>query len=101
MPFKHAAAFGIYPDREHIEEAVETLKAAGFRNTDLSVLAPENAGTKDLAHVKHSKALEGAAMGTLMGLAMGATLGWFAGAGSIPVPALAALVACGPTIAAF
>lgn len=101
MPSKHTAAFGIYPDREHIEEAVENLKSAGFRNTDLSVLAPENAGTKDLAHVKHSKASEGAALGTLVGLGAGGTLGWFAGAGAIPVPALATLVACGPIVAAF
>jgi hypothetical protein len=50
------------------------LKAAGFRNTDISVLMPENVGNKDLAHQRSTKAPEGAAAGAGTGLILGG--GW-------------------------
>ena len=57
------AVFGIYPNRTSAENAVDALKAANFRNTDISVLLPEGAGTKDFAHEKNTKAPEGATTG--------------------------------------
>lgn len=36
MAGKNTVAFGIYPDRASAEVAVETLKANGFRKTDIS-----------------------------------------------------------------
>ena len=56
---RNTSVFGIYRDRPSVEEAVDTLRAAGFRNTDISVLFQENEGTKDLAHEKNTKAPEG------------------------------------------
>ena len=56
---KNIAAFGIYRSRQNVEEAVQALKNADFRNTDISVLFSENVGTKDFAHEKHTKAPEG------------------------------------------
>jgi hypothetical protein len=53
---RNTSVFGIYRDRPSVEEAVDTLRAAGFRNTDISVLFQENEGTKDLAHEKNTKA---------------------------------------------
>lgn len=55
MAGKNTAVFGIYPTYEGAELAVNSLKEAGFRNTDISVLLPENLGTKDLAHKKTAK----------------------------------------------
>jgi len=52
MAGKNTAVFGIYPDRASVDSAVDALKAAEFRNTDISVLFPENSGTKDFAHEK-------------------------------------------------
>jgi len=57
---KNIAVFGLYRTQLQVEDAVEALKIAGFRNTDVSVLMPENVGSKDLAHEKHTKAPEGA-----------------------------------------
>jgi len=48
MTGKNTAAFGIYSTRAAVESAVDTLKAEGYRNTDVSVLFLQNAGTKDL-----------------------------------------------------
>jgi hypothetical protein len=50
MAGKNTAVFGIYPTYSAVERAVQALKDAGFRNTDISVLFPENVGTKDFAH---------------------------------------------------
>ena len=55
------AVYGIYTNRAHAEEAVEALRAAGFRADDLSVLLPENVGSKDFGYEKHTKAPEHAA----------------------------------------
>ena len=67
MAGKNTAVFGIYRSRAGAEEAVDALRAAGFRNTDVSVLLPENQGTKDFAHEKGTKAPEGAATGPQQG----------------------------------
>jgi hypothetical protein len=90
------SAFGIYPDRDTVNDAVESLKAAGFRNADISVLFPENEGSKDFAHEKHSKAPEGAVAGGGSGALIGAACGWLLGAGSVIVPALEPVAAAGP-----
>jgi hypothetical protein len=58
MAGKNTAVFGIYRTREDVEVAVDELRDSGFRSTDISVLFPENVGTKDFAHEKHTKAPE-------------------------------------------
>jgi uncharacterized protein YbjT (DUF2867 family) len=90
------SAFGIYPDRDTVNDAVDSLKAAGFRNADISVLFPENEGSKDFAHEKHSKAPEGAVAGGGSGGLIGAACGWLLGSGSVIVPALEPVAAAGP-----
>jgi len=47
MTGKNTAAFGLYRTQADVEYAVDLLRAEGFRNTDISVLFPENKGTKD------------------------------------------------------
>jgi hypothetical protein len=60
MEGKNTAAFGMYRTRTAVENAVDTLKSEGFRNTDISVLFLQNAGTKDFAHEKNTKDPESA-----------------------------------------
>ena len=71
MAGKNTAVFGIYPNYASVESAVDALRAAEFRNTDISVLFPENAGSKDFAHEKGTKAPEGAATGAGAGAVLG------------------------------
>jgi hypothetical protein len=47
MSGKNTAVFGIYPTHESADAAVDTLRAKGFRNTDVSVLFPQNLGSKE------------------------------------------------------
>ena len=101
MAGKNTAAFGIYNDQESVERAVDALKVAGYRNTDTSVLFPENEGTKDFAHEKHTKAPEGATTGAGSGALLGGTLGWLAGIGALAIPGLGPFIAAGPIMAAL
>jgi hypothetical protein len=101
MAGKNTAVFGIYRDRIGVERAVDALKNAGFRNTDVSVLFPENQGTKDFAHEKATKAPEGTAAGAGTGAVIGGTLGWLAGIGALAIPGVGPLIAAGPIAAAL
>ena len=86
MAGKNTAAFGIYSSRTGVENAVDALKDAGYRNSDISVLFPQNAGTKDFAHEKNTKAPEGATAGVTGGAVLGGALGWLAGIGALAIP---------------
>src|SRR5580765_8329042 len=101
MAGKNTAVFGIYPTYSAVDAAVEALRLAGFRNTDISVLFPENVGTKDFAHEKGTKAPEGAATGAGTGAVVGGTVGWLAGIGALAIPGLGPFIAAGPIMAAL
>jgi len=101
MAGKNTSVFGIYRNRGGVEQGVDGLRAAGFRNTDISVLFPENEGTKDFAHEKNTKAPEGTAAGAGTGAVIGGTLGWLAGIGALAIPGVGPLIAAGPIVAAL
>jgi hypothetical protein len=101
MAGTNKAVFGIYRDRVGVEEAVDALRQAGFRNTDISVLFPENQGTKDFAHEKSTKAPGGTAAGAGTGAVIGGTPGWLAGIGALAIPGVGPLIAAGPIVAAL
>lgn len=96
MAGKNTAVFGIYSTQTSAEAAVEALKNAGYRNTDISVLFPESQGTKDFAIEKDTKAPEGSATGALSGGVIGGTLGWLAGIGALAIPGVGPFIAAGP-----
>ena len=98
---KNTAVFGIYSSGIAVEEAANTLRLEGFRATDISVLFPDNTGSKDLAHEKSTKAPEGAAAGIGAGAVVGGALGWLAGIGALAIPALGPLVDAGPILGAL
>ena len=101
MAGKNTVVFGIYPQYADVENGVDALQAAGFRNTDISVLFPENVGTKDFAHKKETKAPEGTAAGATTGAVIGGGLGWLAGIGALAIPGLGPFIAAGPIMAAL
>ena len=101
MAGKNTAVFGIYSDRPGVEDAVDELKANDFRSADISVLFPENVGSKDFAHEKNTKAPEGATTGAGSGAVIGGTLGWLAGIGALAIPGVGPFIAAGPIVAAL
>src|SRR5258708_135995 len=101
MAGKNTAGFGIYTDRSNVDRALEDLKTARFSNNNVSVLFPENKGTKDFAHEKNTKAPEGATTGAGTGALLGGSLGWLAGIGALAIPGLGPFIAAGPIMAAL
>jgi hypothetical protein len=98
---KNTSVFGLYPDRTTVSDAVSVLHKEGFRPTDISVLASENAGSKDFAHEKHSRAPEGAAMGAAVGAIVGAAVAVAVSLQAGPIMGSGPLVSAGPVLAAF
>ena len=55
------AVFGIAKTESQAINIANQMKTAGFSENDISVLFPDKTGTRDFAHVQHTKAPEGAA----------------------------------------
>jgi hypothetical protein len=99
MAGKNTAVFGIYTSVEHAERAVDTLIAAGFANSAISVLTPDTSSTRDFAHHKDTKAPEGTTAGVTTGGVIGGTLGVLAGVGALAIPGVGPFIAAGPIMA--
>jgi hypothetical protein len=94
--------FGIYTSRQGVENAVQALRDANFRSSDISVLAPENLGDiRDIGTVKTTKAPEGATAGGTSGAVVGGVLGWLVGIGALAIPGIGPFLAAGPIMAAL
>jgi hypothetical protein len=98
---KNKSVFGIYASRSGVENAVTTLKDSGFQHSDVSVLLPENLGSREIATEKNTKAPEGATTGAGSGAVIGGTLGWLVGIGALAIPGLGPFIAAGPIMAAL
>lgn len=101
MAEKGTTILGIYPYYSSVEHAVQALKQAGFRNTNISVVFPENAGSMNFARELGEKAPEGVAGGGITGAVVGGTLSWLVGVGALAIPGLGPVIAAGPIMAAL
>jgi hypothetical protein len=99
MSRKNTALFGIYPTHASADAAVDTFKLKGFRHTDIAVMFPQNAGSKEFGHEKGAKSAEGAVAGGGVGAAVGGALAWLAGIGVLVIPGTGPYLAAGTVIA--
>ena len=99
MAGKNTAVFGIYASGQHAERAVDSIIAAGFASSDISVLLPDTRSTREFAHEKDTKAPEGTTAGVTTGGAIGGTLGVLAGIGALAIPGVGPFIAAGPIMA--
>ena len=95
------AVFGLYPNVERAESAVDALVNGRFSNDDVSVLMADQQGSKDFAHEKQTKAPEGTTTGVAAGGTIGGTLGLLAGIGALAIPGVGPLIAAGPIMGAL
>lgn len=93
--------FGIAKSHSQAEQIVERLQAAGFPNNEISILLPDTEGKHDIAHVKATKAPEGATTGVAAGGVTGGVLGLLAGIGALAIPGVGPFIAAGPIMAAL
>ena len=99
MANKNVAVFGIYKSVQSAEAAVDHLISAGFPNSAISVLLPDDDSTRAFAHQKNTKAPEGTTTGATTGGVVGGTLGLLAGIGALAIPGVGPLIAAGPIMA--
>lgn len=79
MSHTSIAVFGICPERRSADKALQTLRTAGFRNTDVSVVFSE-ADSGDPAQSEEGM------------------LAWLAGIGALSVPGMGLFIAAGPVM---
>ena len=94
-----SSVFGIYLTRNDAEAAVSALKAAGFQDSDVSVLVPQDIEKNSLPTQRATKAPAGATAGAGSGAVVGGTIGWLAGVGALLIPGLGPFIAAGPLVA--
>jgi uncharacterized protein YjbJ (UPF0337 family) len=99
MARSNTAVFGIYSTHAGIQSGTSALQGAGFRPTDIAALVPENQGSKDLAHEKHSKAPDIAFIGAIVGFIVGGVLAWLIVSGTIVIKGMRPLTTTGPVVA--
>lgn len=95
------AVYCIAQNRAQAETIVNNLKASSFSSEEISVLLPDQSGTRDFAHEQNTKVPEGAATGGVAGMGAGAILGWLAGIGTLAIPGVGPFIAAGPIMAAL
>jgi hypothetical protein len=95
------SVLGIVDSQLQAESIVLELQHAGFLQSALSVLFPDQDGTRDFAHEQHTKAPEVALAGVGAGGALGGALGVLAGIGVLAIPGLGPFIAAGPLVAAL
>jgi len=93
------SVLGIYSTRPATENAISAFRDNGFERTDISLLLPENLGSKEIVTEKETKAPEGASVGAGSGAVIGGTLGWLVGIGALAIPGLGPFIAAGPIMA--
>jgi len=89
------SVFGIATTHGQAERVVQQLQGQGFATSEISVLMPDTGGTRDVGHVKATKAPEGATTGAATGGATGGVVGLLA------IPGLGPFIAAGPIMAAL
>src|SRR5579864_7531451 len=97
---KNTSVLGIYSTRSGVENAIIAFREDGFSSSDVSVLLPENLGSKELATEKGTKAPEGVTAGAGTGAVIGGALGWLVGIGALAIPGVGPFIAAGPLVAA-
>src|SRR6187397_194694 len=93
------SVFGIATTHGQAERVVQQLQGQGFATSEISVLMPDTGGTRDVGHIKATKAPEGATTGAATGGATGGVIGLLAGIGAIAIPGVGPLIAAGPIMA--
>src|SRR5258708_36886786 len=91
---------GIATTQGQAERIGEQLQAQGFTASEISVLMPDTGGTRDVGHIKATKAPEGATTGAATGGVTGGVIGLLAGIGALAIPGVGPFIAAGPIIAA-
>lgn len=96
-----SSVYCIVKSEDQATRIVDSLRGSGFTTDDISVLFPDQAGTRDFAVDNSTKMPEGAAVGAGAGALAGGAFGWMLGIGALAIPGMGPLIAAGPIMAAL
>ncbi len=97
----HKSVLCIASSQAQVERIATRLKEAGFSVNDISVLFPDQSGTRDFAHVESTKSPEVAITGATTAGVIGGGLGWLVGIGVLVIPGVGPFIAAGPIMVAL
>jgi hypothetical protein len=97
----HKSVLCIASSQAQVERIANRLKEADFSVNDISVLFPDQSGTRDFTHVEGTKSPETALTAATSAGVVGGGLGWLAGIGALAIPGVGPFIAAGPIMAAL
>jgi hypothetical protein len=95
------AVFCIVDNRASAVRVAESLRTAGFRESEISFIMADSDKRGEIVVEGETKAPEGAATGAGSGMLLGGALGWAVGIGALAIPGLGPFIAAGPIMAAL
>jgi hypothetical protein len=94
---QHVSTYGIYPSMAAVLAGTEALRAARFRQTDISVLYSDKPQVRRF----FLESPEAAMASVATGLTLGGLLSYLAGIGALNIPGFGPILAAGPLVAAL
>lgn len=92
---------GSYKTEQEAIDAVEKLRADGYRSEDISVISRNRANLEEVTEETGTKAEQGLATGAATGGILGGLTGILAGVGALAIPGIGPIVAAGPIATAL
>jgi len=97
-----AAAVGVYRTRDQVASAVDELRTNAFRSADISVLFPDNIGSRTEVPERGASPLAADEMlSAHAGALVGGTLEWLFGVRALVIPGAGPFIAAGPIVDAI
>jgi hypothetical protein len=95
------SVIAIASSEAHANTILNSLRASGFSDPDISMVANRPGTSRGVVHEASTKGPEGATAGALSGGALGGTVGVLAGIGLLAIPGVGPFIAAGPILAAL
>ncbi len=98
-----ATVIGVFTRMESAEQAVESLRAKGFEENSISIVArdEERSTSREMEMGEDTGVGENIADGTAWGGAIGGVAGLLAGVGALAIPGIGPIIAAGPLAGAL
>lgn len=92
---------GVFDNEAQVSRTLEDLKAAGFTEQDISVIAKDHEEIERIEQETDMDTAEGMASGAATGGVLGGVAGLLIGLGALTIPGIGPILAAGPIAATF
>lgn len=92
---------GVFAERDNAEDAINSLKGAGFKAEDISIVMKDKGEGRESLKDTGASVAEGAVSGATTGGVLGGLAGLLIGIGAITIPGIGAILIGGPLATAL